>query len=289
MRTPVTTFARRLAPLLIAALLAISLPIAAQQAPDAERRPVVVQGAMPVEVEKLVARLDDMMLEQVGGWRFWSGRLDGYPVVVSRTMKGVANASAAAALAAERYRPIAIINQGTAGGHDPSLRLYDIVIGTSSVSLSAFKSPHRAKGTGSNPLEWKVLDLMASEGSAGNDPNAIRVARFAADASLLAAAKSVQGKYTRGRVVLGVIGSSDIWHEELDLIARFRAEFGTSVEDMETAAVAQVAGVMKIPFLGVRVVSDNITNGDPYDRKTGEACQEYVFEVVKAYVATLKR
>src|SRR6185436_21141157 len=49
MRTPVTTFARRLAPLLIAALLAISLPIAAQQAPDAERRPVVVQGAMPVE------------------------------------------------------------------------------------------------------------------------------------------------------------------------------------------------------------------------------------------------
>jgi len=86
-----------------------------------------------------------------------------------------------------------------------------------------------------------------------------------------------------------VIGSSDIWHEELDLIARFRAEFGTSVEDMETAAVAQVAGVMKIPFLGVRVVSDNITNGDPYDRKTGEACQEYVFEVVKAYVATLKR
>ena len=275
---------------LIAALLfATSLPVAAEQASDAERRPVVVQGAMPVEVEKLVGRLDDMMLEEVGGWRFWSGRIGGYPVVVSRTMKGVANAGAATALAAERYRPVAIINQGTSGGHDPSLRLYDIVIGVSSVSLSAFKSPHRAKGAGSNPLEWKVLDLMASEGSAGNDPNAIRVARFAADASLLAAARSAQASYKRGRVVEGVIGSSDIWHEELDLIARFRAEFGTSAEDMETSAVAQVAGIFKIPFLGVRVISDNITNGDPYDRKTGEACQEYVYEVVKAYVATLKR
>jgi adenosylhomocysteine nucleosidase len=274
---------------LIAALFAISFPVFAQPIQAAERRPIVVQGAMPVEVDALVARLDDVKQEQVGGWRFWTGRLDGYPVVVSRTMKGVANASAATALAAERYRPVAILNQGTSGGHDPSLRLYDIVLGVSSVSLSAFKSPHRLAGTGSNPLEWKVLDLMASEGSAGNDPNAIRVARFAADAALLAAARSVQAKYKRGRVVLGVIGSSDIWHEELDLIARFRAEFGTSAEDMETSAVAQIAGVLKIPFLGVRVISDNITNGDPYDRKTGEACQEYVYEVVKAYVATVKR
>ena len=35
----------------------------------------------------------------------------------------------------------------------------------------------------------------------------------------------------------------------------------------------------------LRVVSDNITNGDPYDPKTSEACEDYVFEVVKTYIA----
>jgi adenosylhomocysteine nucleosidase len=272
----------------LAACLALPL-LAWAQPPPPEPRPILVQGAMPVEVERLAGRLADVQRERVGGWNFWSGRLDGHPVVVSRTMKGIANSAAATVLAVERFRPIAIINQGTAGGHDPSLRLYDIVIGTSSVSLTAFKSPHRPPGKGSNPLEWKVLDLMASEGSAGNDPNAQRVARFQADPALLAAARRAQSSYTRGKVVEGVIGSSDIWHEELELIARLRSDFGTSAEDMETASVAQIAGLLGVPFLGVRVISDNITNGDPYDRKTGEACQDFVYEVVKAYLAAPRR
>jgi adenosylhomocysteine nucleosidase len=54
---------------------------------------------------------------------------------------------------------------------------------------------------------------------------------------------------------------------------------------MEAASSAQIAGLFKIPFLGIRVVSNNITNGEEYDRKTGEACQEYVYDVVKAYIA----
>jgi adenosylhomocysteine nucleosidase len=86
-----------------------------------------------------------------------------------------------------------------------------------------------------------------------------------------------------------VIGSSDIWNDELDRIARFHTEYGTTVVEMETASAAQIAGLLHIPFLGIRVVSDNITNGDPDDPKTGEACENYVYQAVKGYVATLKR
>src|SRR5262245_41553199 len=106
--------------LLAAAVLWAALAPPAQ-APAAERRPVLVQGALPREVDRLAARLSDAKQEQIGGWTFWSGTLDGYPVVVSKTLTGLANAAAATVLAAERHRPIAIINQGTAGGHDPSL------------------------------------------------------------------------------------------------------------------------------------------------------------------------
>ena len=101
---------------------------------------------MQLEIEKLVSRLADVKLERVGAWSFWRGTLDGYPVIVSKTLKGVSNAAAATVIAVERYRPVAIVNQGMAGGHDPGLHLYDIVLGTSSVSMAAFKSPFRPSG-----------------------------------------------------------------------------------------------------------------------------------------------
>ena len=273
--------------LLLMSLLAV--PITELRQSPVTHRPLLVQGAMPSETEHLAGRLAGASVDRIGGWTFWRGTVDGYPVIVSKTLKGMSNAAAVTALAIERYKPVAIINQGTAGGHTPTLRVYDIVVGTSAVNLGAFKSPRRQPGAGSNTLDWIPLDLTASEGSASTDPNARRVARFQSDAALLAAAMSVKGRYARGRVVEGVIGSSDMWNDELDRIARFHTDFGTTVEDMETASAAQIAMLFDVPFLGVRVVSNNATNSGAHDPKTGEACQDFVYDVVKAYVAILLR
>jgi adenosylhomocysteine nucleosidase len=253
-----------------------------------ERRPVVVQGAMDVEVRKLAGALANVSEERVQGWTFWRGTLDGYPVIVSKTLKGMSNAAAATALAAERYHPVAIINQGTAGGHEPELHVYDIVLGTYSVNLGSFKTGFRKAGAGSDFLEWAPLDLTRSDGSAGNDPNARRMRRFKGDEPLLAAAVSVKDRYRKGRVVEGVIGSDDFWNSELDRIKHFHDQYGTTVEEMETASAAQIADLFHIPFLGIRVLSNNITNDGAWDPKTGEACQEYVYEVVKAIVSRIK-
>jgi adenosylhomocysteine nucleosidase len=268
-----------------AALIALAAPAwALAQGAPAPLRPIVVQGAMQLEVEALAARLEGVAVERVGGWMFWTGAIDGYPVIVSKTLKGVSNAAAATVIAIERFHPVAVINQGTAGGHDPSLRLYDIVLGTRAVNLGAFKSRFRPAGAGSNSLDWTPLDLLVSEGSAGNDPKEHKLASFGADPGLLTAAQSVRAQYTRGRVVEGVIGSSDVWNDEIDRIARFHTEFETAVEEMETASAAQIAGLLDVPFLGIRVVSDNVTNGEPYDPKTGEACEDYVYQVVRSYI-----
>ncbi len=279
------TRAARGALLLIA--LATLPPLDAQTAPDA-RPPILIQGAMAAETDKLASRLDDAVIHRVGAWTFWRGTIDGYPVIVSRTLKGASNAAAATVLAIERYRPAAIINQGTAGGHDPALRLYDIVLGTRSVNIGAFKSPYRAAGAGSNPLEWTPLDLTR-DGSAAADPAARRPAAFAGDPELLAAARVARAAYTKGKVVEGVIGTSDAWNDEVDVVLRFNARYGTLVEEMETAAAAQVAGLFGVPFLGIRVVSDNITNGTAWDPRTGEACEDFAYEVVRAYIAMLAR
>jgi len=252
-------------------------------------RPIVVQGAMDIEVKTLVAALDHPIEEHIDGWTFWSGTIGGVPVVVSKTLKGTANAAAATALATGRYRPIAIINQGTAGGHDPALRVSDIVLGATAVNIGAFRTGTRAHGAGSSIDEWRPLDLLQSDGSAGQNPNAWQMRRFTADADLLAAAQRVRDRYTRGRVVDGVIGSSDMWNSELDRIAHFHDEFGTSVEEMETAAAAQVAGLAQVPFLGIRVVSNNITNGGAYDGATAEACEGFVIQVIGSYAEQRSR
>ena len=255
-----------------------------------ELRPVIVQGAMDLEVKKFASRLDNVRVEKVSGWTFWRGTLDGYPVIVSKTMKGVSNSAAATAIAAERYHPVAIVNQGTAGGHVPELHVYDIVLGKYAVNLGAFKTAYRKPGQGSDFRKWTPLDLMVSEHSAGEDSNAHTMRRFQANAQLLAAAESVKHLYRKGRVVQGVIGSAEIWNSELDRLQWLHSQYGTTVEEMETASAAQIAGFFQIPFLGIRVLSNNITNDGKYDAKTGEACQEYVYDVVKAYIATtLKR
>jgi adenosylhomocysteine nucleosidase len=248
-------------------------------------RPIVVQGAMDVEIRKLAAAIQDATEERIGAWTFWRGTLDGYPVVISKTLKGMENAAAATVLAAEHFHPIAIFNQGTAGGHVPDLHVYDIVLGTHAVNLGSFKTGYRLRGQGTDVAEWSPLDLMRSDGSAGQDPNARTMRRFAGDEHLLAAARKARGRYGKGRVLDGVIGSSEVWNSEIDRIQRFHDQFGTTAEEMETASSAQIAGLFQIPFLGIRIVSNNITNGEAYDTRTGEACQEYVLEVVKAFVA----
>ena len=274
--------ARRLLSALSIALLLISCR-------EAERRPIVVQGAMDVEVRALAGMLTGAAEERVQGWTFWRGTVDGYPVIVSKTLKGMPAAAAATAIAAERYRPIAIINQGTAGGHEASLRVYDIVVGTHAVNLGSFKTGFRPAGQGSDLGDWVPLDLTRADGSAATDPNARRMRRFGADGQLLATALAVKDRYTRGRVVEGVIGSAEVWNSELDRIKRFHDQYGTSVEEMETVASAQIADLFQIPFLGIRVVSNNIINDGAYDGKTADACQGYVLEVVKAYIKRLGR
>lgn len=253
-------------------------------------QPIVIQGALPVESEQMASKLSNSTVETFGGWTFWKGSYQGYPVIISKTRMGMSNSAAATAIAIERYKPIAIINQGTSGGHDPDLNVYDIVLGRYTTNIGAFRTPKKAVGEGSNSLEWtEAFDVLPTDES---DPEPIAIRKFEADKELLLAAQRAKTNYSKGRVVEGTIGSADVWNNELDRIAFFHKNYGTSVEEMEAASVAQIASQYKVPFLGVRILSNNITNGGAYDPGTGEACQQYVLDIVVEYMkakqATLK-
>ena len=258
-------------------------------AAEGQRRPIVIQGPMPIEAEFFASQLSDVSIDSVANFVFYSGMLDGWPVCVCKTAKGMENTAAATALAVERYKPLAIINQGTAGGHDPALLVGDIVLGKRVLNIGNLKSPFRDAGEGSTPTSWIPMDIMASEGSAGEDPNAEKARYHSGSAELLAAANAVKHQYKRGKVVEGTIASANFWNSEVDRIAWFHTTFGTSVEEMEGAAAAMIGEAYGIPTLGIRVLSNNLSNGGAYDATTARDCQEFTLDVVRHYISGLKK
>ncbi|SFG97669.1 adenosylhomocysteine nucleosidase [Desulfotomaculum arcticum] len=249
----------------------------AQETPVVHSQPIVIQGAMDIEMQDMVAALKNPKEITYGGWTFWQGTIDKQPVVISRTEVGVTNAAAATLLAIEKFNPKAIINQGTSGGHDPELHRFDIVLGQKSINFGKFKSEHADLGAGINPEAWIPEDVSLRVGGKSEYFNG-----FAGDPELIKVAQSVIDSYKQGNVVTGVIGTADEWNRELDRIAWVHENFSTSVEEMETASAAQVAAAYNVPFLGIRILSNSEPQGEDWDPKAGTYCQEYVLEVVKA-------
>ena len=110
----------------------------------AQKIDLLVQGAVDGELQPLLAALTDKKEITIAAWTFWTGRIGAKSVVISRTEMGPINAAAATALGIERFHPTAIVNQGTAGAHNPKLALWDIVVGERTTDYGAFKSAHRA-------------------------------------------------------------------------------------------------------------------------------------------------
>ena len=237
---------------------------------------VLVQGAIDSELQPLLAALEGRRETQISAWTFWEGRIGAKRVVVSRTEVGPINAVAATVLGIERYKPMLIVNQGTAGAHNPALRLWDIVIGERTVDYSAHTSEHADAGSGVHPDRWKP------------DPHRLRLdgrlaipfRTFSGDARAIETATAM--KNPRGRVVRGTIGSAYQYNRELDMIAAIRATYGTDSEDMESAFAHGAAVGLRTAFLAVRMISDSEYNHPTFERAAGQYCGEFVVELVRS-------
>jgi adenosylhomocysteine nucleosidase len=248
-----------------------------------EKPPVLIQGAMKMETEALVSSLTEVQEYQLGRWYFAAGWLDGYPIVVGRTQWGVANAAAATALAMEFFRPMAVISQGTAGGHDPALHTYDIVIGTRTVNESAWQSAYAVHGAGVDYRALKQLGVFAYDKTAGEFT---QQPYHDADPSLLAAASAVCGNYGQGQVVPGTIGTCDSWNCQVDRILFLHEFYGSLAEDMEGDAVAQICQTYDVPFLDIRILSNTVFEGNKdWVLDAGTVCQAYVLDLVRQYIS----
>ncbi|NRD76785.1 5'-methylthioadenosine/S-adenosylhomocysteine nucleosidase [Bacillus sp. BRMEA1] len=252
--------------------------IAAEKDFTNSQRPIAVQGALDIEISSLLKTMGTYKQETYGGYTFFIGKISKIPVIVARTEMGKANAAASTALLIDHYHPKAIINQGTAGGHDPNLHVFDTVIGEKVMNIDSMESEHLDAGQGIRPKTWKFTKTFIRENGKIQE-----YAYFKSDPQLVKSAIRAAKKYQHGKVVLGKIGSTDFWNREVDRIQWFHQTAGTSAEEMEAAAVAQVAKGFHIPFLSIRTISNSEVSGDKIiDQPTaGQYSAEFAVEIIK--------
>lgn len=80
-------------------------------------KPIIIQGAMHMEIEELLKNISIEKEEIVSGFKFFLGNLNAYPIIISETQIGIINASMATCIGIQKFNPIAILNQGVAGSH----------------------------------------------------------------------------------------------------------------------------------------------------------------------------
>ena len=69
-------------------------------------------------------------------------------------------------------------------------------------------------------------------------------------------------------IVVGAIGSADLFCTDPNFGAKSREEFGVECVEMEGAAIAQVCMLDSIPFLVIRGVSDSPNGNNDIDFHT---------------------
>jgi len=228
--------------------------------------PILIQGAMQIEINYYLSQLEQSKETNVYGVPFYSGLLNGKPAVICKTGVGTINAAIATMVALNTFHPSIIINQGTAGAHVSNLDTYDIVIGESCVNINDLAMPTKSKGNGSNPLEWEF-----SKRSIYQYADKVLVALFN------------HATYLSHKKYIGTLGSGDLFSREVDRITWIQTCKGNLCEDMESISVYEICNRFSVPCIGIRIISNNEITLQPYDDSTPQLLQQFIVNTIKDF------
>lgn len=254
---------------------------------EIDRSAPLVVGAMPSELRHPIEAGSQPARRQIGPWVHWCVTLGEQRVNLLLTGIGMVNAGAALARALCELQPEIVLNYGCSGAHRDDIHPGDVVIGTRYVHHRAVTIlPEGGEQYSGTPIAPE--DSSAFVDGFDADPDVLTLANAASDGWRPDPWKGPGGPQSPS-VHSGPIASADAWTQSLALINEIHERHGTLCEDMEAAALAQIASMHRVPFLAIKDISNNefhsATDLGEYGGPTLQAVEQQVgkraFELVR--------
>lgn len=186
---------------------------------------------MDKELQHLLQLMEKPLECLQKGQLFWIGQIGGNTLILTKSGIGKVNAAYGAINLIDNYRPDIVISTGCAGGASTDLEIRDVVVSTQICYHDVWCGQPNEMG--------QIQDLPA---------------KYEADTKLVEIAKHLK---SNTHIVPGLIVSGDWFVDNVDKMKSIINTFPDAMAvDMETAALAQICYVYKVPFLSFRVISD---------------------------------
>lgn len=202
-------------------------------------------GAMEVEVEEIIEKMEQRTTETVFGQTFHCGTLHGVPCVTVQCGCGKVNAALCAQALICHYSPKVVINIGVAGGVGEQIQLGDIVLADGAVQHDMDTT-----AVGDEPGFISGINLVRI-------PTSKRLNEV-----LKQAAKACSYE---GTVHTGPIATGDQFISNGETLHGIADRFGAFACEMETASIAQVCYVNQVEYTALRCISDHADNNAGVD------------------------
>lgn len=217
------------------------------------------------EVDPFISMIDDCQIIEKAMLKFYIGKIDGVDIVTLYSGVCKVNAAIAVQILIDSFNCDMVINSGTAGGMDKRLKIFDTVIATE----AAYHDVADNILTEFHP--W--LDSVFFR----SDNNILKIAE-----KIVSDIHSPYAIYF-GRMVTGEKFIQDDMRDEIN------EKYGPLSIDMETAAIAHVCYVNKIPFVAVRTITDTADHsGTGEFEKNCDIASEISADIVRRMLVEVK-
>lgn len=190
---------------------------------------IAIIVAMGKELNLLLPLLNETKTLSVDGFTFHSGKIDNNDIIVMQCGIGKVNAAIGTLSLLNHFKPELVINSGVAGGASKNTHIMDVVVGSTIAYHDVWCGPGTQYGEASGyPLYFESCKQFVNL-----IPDLPHIKK-------------------------GLICSGDKFIASLEEVQAIQKVFPEVLAvDMESATIAQVCYLRKVPMLVMRVISDS--------------------------------
>lgn len=237
--------------------------------------PIIIQGALQSEIDYLLKKIQIKNKTNLGGYIFYEGIYKNYPIIISKTKMGEISSAIATTLAIQKYNPLFILNQGTAGALVEWLNREDVIIGKQIYYISQFSTDKNKESDEINPWKKKEYRTIDNE-----------VISYNANKEFLDYLQNLD-ILNKPNIYFDNIGSGDIWTKDINQMKKYNDNYGIICEAMECSGAYIAANSFKIPLISIRTISNNEIKNQEYDEKASISSQKLVIAIIDEFLENL--